>query len=83
MTKKSGVNLYFKIDKFTKQRILLSTATATCSIYDALEMVKDIKARNGHDSLIKVNIKYLNRFRIKLNISVVLLQPQCSAHNLN
>ena len=60
ITKKSDVELYFKIDKFTKQRILLSVTTVACDIYDALELIKDIKSRKGFELLLKVrNVEIL------------------------
>ena len=54
MTKK-GVNVYFKIDRFTHQRVMLGVTTVTGDIRDAVEYILDPNARFKYDDLVKVH----------------------------
>jgi hypothetical protein len=51
---KKGVDVYFKIDRFTKQRVMMGITTVTCNIQDAVEYIRDPNTRFKWDNLVKV-----------------------------
>ena len=54
-TSRKGVDVYFKIDRFTQQRVMLAVTTVTCDIKDAVEYILDPNMRFKYDALVKVN----------------------------
>lgn len=52
--RKKGVNVYFKIDRFTHQRVMLGVTTVTGDIRDAVEFIQDPNTRFKFDNLVKV-----------------------------
>ncbi|KAL5271670.1 hypothetical protein ACHWQZ_G000013 [Mnemiopsis leidyi] len=55
--RKKGVDVYFKIDRFTHQRVMLGVTTVTGDIRDAVEFIQDPNTRFKYDNLVKENYK--------------------------
>lgn len=79
---KKGVDVYFKIDKFTQQRVMLGVTTVTCEVRGAVEYILDLNTRFKYDSLIKENYR-LEAFDERTSFNYCSLQTKACMLNFS
>lgn len=58
--------MYFKIDRYTQQRVMLGITTVKCNIKDAADYILSPKMRFNYDNLLKVRVCFAELQLVKL-----------------